>query len=197
MNKNRYNELLKEVFQNEKSKKMDWSFDNFLLQIPENQPKQSFLFKKIIYWAAAASVLLIIGLFFTAKPKIEKQKPQIFSIYNNSELKTKKLSQDVFVNQDFNKNQSKTVNRKPLINDNSPVISEQSENKEAEIEIKYQPEYVTINGEPVSDEQKADSITRQALMFFAQNFEHSTDGIEILNQNIKSVNNLIINILKL
>ena len=61
------------------------------------------------------------------------------------------------------------------------------------IENEYNSEYVTVNGKPVYDKQKADSIAIQALMLLAQNLERSKEAVEIFKQNINSINNLINN----
>jgi hypothetical protein len=190
MKTDKYNKLLDEVFQNEKSKKMDWSFDDFIAQTSKNKPKKSISFRKITYWAAAASVLLIIGIgfYFNNKPNI------------NNDFIAEVKSENI-IEQNIAEEKSDT----PIVEKEETSINLAQKNTKHEntqnIENEYNSEYVTVNGKPVYDKQEADSIAIQALTLLAQNIEQSKEIIETSNQNIKqninSINNLITKALQL
>ena len=182
MKTEKYNKLLDEVFQSEKSKKMDWSFDDFIAQTSKNKQKKSIPFRKISYWAVAASVLLIIGIgfYFNNKPNIGND--------FIAEVKSENI---------IEQNIAEEKNDTPIVKkeDTSINLAQKSTKNEntQNIENEYNSEYVTVNGKPVYNKQEADSIAIQALMLLAQNLERSKEAVEIFKQNINSINNLINN----
>ena len=190
MKTEKYNKLLDEVFQSEKSKKMDWSFDDFIAQTSKNKQKKSIPFRKISYWAVAASVLLIIGIgfYFNNKPNI------------NDEFIAKVIPENV-IEQNIiaDENNTQIVEKEEI---SIKIAQNNDESKEiANNKNEYNSEYVTVNGKPVYNKQEADSIAIEVLTLLAQNLEQSKEIIETSNQNIKqninSINNLITKALQL
>lgn len=160
------------VLKEEKTQKMDWSFEDFLaVAEPKTTPKiVSLPFKRTLYWAVASVALIICGtLVFkptsTVKPtQYADKKTQHKTNGTDTLIPTEiiKVEQPILAEKIVEKSHLKPTKKTP-IPDEQPT---------------YNPEYVVINGKPIYDLEEAKEVTINSLNLFANNVEKSVSEMD-------------------
>lgn len=173
------NDPLFNALKAEQQQEMNWSFDDFLSVVEQEEPVKRvgvFTFRKMVYWAAAsvAAVLFGASLFIynsaPEKPKFVKHEVKQDVIPTPTETPDEQPSEEVVtdaIEQPIRKPKKAITSRKPS-GQKKPQPSEQT----------YNPEYVVINGKPIYDLEEAKELTMSSLNLLTSNVEKSVSTME-------------------
>lgn len=163
----------------EQEQKMDWSFDDFMSVVEQEEPVKRvgvFTFRKMVYWAAASVAVVVFGtsvFLFNGtleKPKLVqhqvKQDPIPAPKETPEEQPSEVLIQDTY-EQPIRKPKKAPASQKPSGQKN-PQPNEST----------YNPEYVVINGKPIYDLEEAKELTMSSLNLLTSNVEKSVSSME-------------------
>ncbi|WP_104385163.1 hypothetical protein [Sphingobacterium sp. HMA12] len=198
-------ELFFQLLDQEKSVKMDWSFDEF-----ENQIKAD---KKIIRWrannwikyTAAAILLAVMGFAFylsqepTTDPPVladqQIKKPQETSAKDVTAHNEATAHSDVeiIVSGDKKRSTMLAANTSKHFNQRVPSKKIMANKKKVvqslqQMEDGYQADYVVLNGKPVANEEEAVELTLKSLGLLANNLENGVDKAMNIKQMSISIN---------
>ena len=199
---NNENDSFFETLKEEKEVKMELSFDDFMTKVEENQPKviEKSKTKEFSLWkisGVAASILLVVGLFFflnqtnkiedhqeivkTIEPnkkavevvknkeeKIVKEPDSAISEPSNIEIKHE-VSQFVKVTKSI-----KQENKKSTI---QPIEQEITKPESAE---EYSSDFVIVNGQPVENMEEAKALAYSTMKLFSKNVDQGAKAIRQL-----------------
>ena len=221
--KNESTDSIFEFFKDEKQEKMDWDFDNFL----EKANAQESEAEKIIpistskvgqkkmanyVWMAAASVVLLVGLYFAFNQntrlevvdehlvqEIQKQKNDFLA--ETSVAANSKSPDSVTASKDSVQAESpastNSIDEKKLMDQILPKkgrIKKITRERYAENESvkstnkahqnQYQESYVTVNGQKIKDEQEAIDITKYSVQLLADKMSKSIATARVQENSI-------------
>ena len=170
---NNENDSFFETLKEEKEVKMGLNFDDFMTKVEENQPKiiEKSKSKEFFLWkisGIAASILLIVGLFFFLNQtnKIEHYQEIVKTIEpNNIEIKHE-VSQFVKETKSI-----KQENKKSTI---QPIEQEIIKPESAE---KYSSDFVIVNGQPVENMEEAKALAYSTMKLFSKNVDQGAKAI--------------------
>jgi len=190
----------------EKNLKMEWSFEDFESNINESKKGNMWWNDSWIKYAAAAVLLMSIGLALflnqqsaiqsplLAKKEINDLKPadngpvghqrtEIVHPHTEDRIQVIKRTKTLQT--------AETVKR--------PKIGKQTESRavkkevateslESETAASYQADYVVLNGKPVANEQEAVELTLKSLGLLANNLENGVDKAMNIKQMSITIN---------
>ena len=203
--KNESTDSIFEFFKDEKQEKMDWDFDNFL----EKANAQESEAEKIIpistskvgqkkmanyVWMAAASVVLLVGLYFAFKQKNDflaetsvaanskspdsvtasKDSVQAESPASTNSIDEKKLMDQILPK----KGRIKKITRERYAENESVKSTNKAHQNQ------YQESYVTVNGQKIKDEQEAIDITKYSVQLLADKMSKSIATARVQENSI-------------
>ena len=197
--RNNENDSFFETLKGEKEVKMELSFDNFMTKVEENQPKviEESKSKEFFLWkisGIAASILLVVGLFFFLNQTnnvehhqeivktIEPNKKEV-KVVKNKEEKTVEKPNTVIsepsnieikleVSQFVKETKSiKQENKKSTI---QPIEQEIIKPESAE---GYSSDFVIVNGQPVENMEEAKALAYSTMKLFSKNVDQGAKAI--------------------
>lgn len=199
-----------EFFKEEREEKMNWDFDNFLDEVSKQQESAKHIpisnvkpekKKTNFVWLAAASVLLLFGLYFgyTENTKmdsvdtqlaneIQKQRKEFFE--ENQLAANTSAPDSVTASKDSirveNPASTNSIDEKKLmdqilskkgrikkINRERYAQNENSTHNQPSQKVRYEETYVTVNGEKIKDPQEAIDITKYSVQLLADKMSKS------------------------
>lgn len=162
------------VLKEEKSNEMDWDFDAFLEHVEEQETTQKagvFRFRKVVYWAAASVVLVIVCSLLFLQNDTAHQVPMAKNVKPVTQPEeTSEPKEEVIT-----PIQVATVER-PVAK--KTVKKPQHKKTPFSDETTYHPEYVVINGKPIYDLEEAKQLTLSSLNMLTNNVEKSVSTME-------------------
>ena len=199
---NNENDSFFETLKEEKEVKMGLNFDDFMTKVEENQPKiiEKSKSKEFFLWkisGIAASILLIVGLFFFLNQTnnvehhqeivktIEPNKKEV-EVVKNKEEKTVEKPNTVIsepnnieikheVSQFVKETKSiKQENKKSTI---QPIEQEITKPESAE---EYSSDFVIVNGQPVENMEEAKALVYSTMKLFSKNVDQGAKAIRQL-----------------
>lgn len=221
--KNESTDSIFEFFKEEKQEKMDWDFDNFLEKANAQESEDEKIIqistskvgqrrKSNYVWMAAASVILLVGLYFGLNQnqqeddvdaqlaqEIQKQKNDFLAetsvAANTKSPDSATASKDSI--QAENPASTNSIDEKKLMDQILPkkgrikkITRERyAENKPIKTSNKtqqnqYQESYVTVNGQKIKDEQEAIDITKYSVQLLADKMSKSIATARIQENSI-------------
>ncbi|WP_294185909.1 hypothetical protein [uncultured Sphingobacterium sp.] len=190
----------------EKSLKMEWSFEDF-------EGKSNEIKKENIWWnyswikyAAAAVLLMSIGLALFLNQQSAIQSP----LLAEKEINNRKPADNVPVEHPSTEivhppaedriqvvKRTKTLQTAETVK--RPRVEKQTENGigkkevateslESKTAVAYQADYVVLNGKPVTNEQEAVELTLKSLGLLANNLENGVDKAMNIKQMSITIN---------
>ena len=191
----------------EKEVKMDWSFADFESQINEDQKYSVWWNRSWVKYAAAAVLLMTVGLALFLNQESAIQEP-VIAKKEMKELKPadKKLPDDQNIdtavpnlNDGLSTRESRKAMRtaetfkRPKVkrpakkewNVKKDVVAESLESTTGEA---YQADYVVLNGKPVANEEEAVELTLKSLGLLANNLENGVDKAMNIKQMSITIN---------
>jgi len=190
----------------EKNTTMDWSFEDFQSEINEDKKRIVWWNNRWIKYAAAAMLLMAIGIALFLNQESTTQVP----VLAEKEMKARKPVDKKLIEQQnaeagvSNSNDgsrsvesgrslqlAKTVKRPKV----KKQAMEWTEKKEMVAEglqsvesASYQADYVVLNGKPVANEQEAVELTLKSLGLLANNLENGVDKAMNIKQMSITIN---------
>ncbi|WP_413533595.1 hypothetical protein [Empedobacter brevis] len=188
-----------ETLKDEKEIKMELSFDDFMTKVEENQPKvlDKSKTKEFTLWkisGIAASVLIVVGLFFFLNQTNESQKNQEIvktiepqkkelEVVNNKEEKAEE--KPIFTNSKINNIETKdevveivkVTKSIKKENKKSNIQSIESEIKSSENTEEYSSDFVIVNGQPVENLEEAKALAYSTMKLFSKNVDQGVKAI--------------------
>lgn len=191
----------------EKEVKMDWSFADFESQINEDQKYSVWWNRSWVKYAAAAVLLMTIGLSLflnqesiiqgpvlakkeTKEPKPANKKPlgdqniEIAVPNNNDGVSMEDSRKAMRTAETFKRPKVKRPAKKEW-NVKKDVVAESLESTTGEA---YQADYVVLNGKPVANEEEAVELTLKSLGLLANNLENGVDKAMNIKQMSITIN---------
>lgn len=195
---NNENDSFFETLKEEKEVKMELSFDDFMTKVEENQPKviekskaKEFSLLKIS--GIAASILLVVGLFFFLNQtnKIEDHQEIVKTIEPNKkdvevvnkEEKTGEEPNTVISepnNIEIKHEVSQFVKETKSIkqeNKKSTIQPIEQEIIKAESAEEYSSDFVIVNGQPVENMEEAKALAYSTMKLFSKNVDQGAKAI--------------------
>lgn len=221
--KNESTDSIFEFFKEEKQEKMDWDFDSFLEKanaqesedekiIPISAPRIGQKKKSNYVWLAAASVILLVGLYiaFNQNTRLEVDDAQLAQevqkqkndfLAETSVAANTKSPDSVTASKDSvqaeNPASTNSIDEKKLMDQILPkkgrikkITRERyAENEPVKTSNKmqqnqYQESYVTVNGQKIKDEQEAIDITKYSVQLLADKMSKSIATARIQENSI-------------
>lgn len=188
--KNKDEDSFFEVLREEKEIKMDFNFDDFMTKVEENQPKEIEKSKgnQHFLWqisGIAASVLIVIGLFFFFNQSKEEEKiPAIVKTIESKktaeqavkpiEVKKEIVSNQPTVREEVEEIQKITKTIKEKKSTIQPIEQEITKPESAE---EYSSDFVVVNGQPVENIEEAKVLAYTTMKLFSKNVDQGAKAI--------------------
>lgn len=159
----------------EQQQEMDWSFDDFLSVVEQEEPVKRvgvFTVRKMVYWAAASVAVVLFGasLFINnstlEKPKLVKHEVKQDPVSVQREEPEEQLTEEP----------TNVIPEQPVRKPKKAITYQQK--KPQPNESTYNPEYVVINGKPIYDLEEAKELTMSSLNLLTSNVEKSVSSME-------------------
>lgn len=172
-------EFFTDFVKKEREVKMDFSFDDFMEKVEENESKK--LEPKKIYFInwfssiAACGLILLGTIYFFKNSETEVPQSQIEIVQHNLDIKeTENLAKE--------KVDYKTEIDNQLVEreKNTIVHSTKKSKPSSQIivdEVEIEEELVVVNGENVYDTQRAQEIALDALQLFVSNLDRGSEAV--------------------
>ncbi len=195
-------ELFFQLLDEEKKVKMDWSFEDFESQVMGDKKVIRWWNNAWIKYAAAAILLMIVGLSVylnqeqavqpsvianRADKDVQKSPAEELTANNKADLQS---NAEIPIKKDKNSSamlRTKTfkqqVPSKRMLEKKQKVIQSLQH-----MEDTYQADYVVLNGKPVSNEEEAVELTLRSLGLLASNLENGVDKAMNIKQMSISIN---------
>ncbi|NGF74658.1 hypothetical protein G5B10_02125 [Fluviicola sp. SGL-29] len=159
----------------EQQQEMNWSFDEFLSVVEQEEPVKRvgvFTFRKMVYWAAASVAAVFFGAsLFMYNSTLEKPKLVKHEVKQDPVMIPEETPDEQPTEEPTNVLPEQPV-RKP-----KKAITYQKK-KPQPSESAYNPEYVVINGKPIYDLEEAKELTMSSLNLLTSNVEKSVSSME-------------------
>lgn len=182
MKTDKYQDKYDEIIRSMRDEKLDWTFEEFIKNASETPIITHKSHRKpIVWWASiAACAIILIGVGVLMRKQNAADKPQVLA---KTEVVTYKdnaqpsNSRNVARTVSSNKEHTKTLADTKPVKQKSEQTRHETSPKENETAPKqtttsdYQPSYVTINGQQITDEAEAIAATEQALNAFGSNMD--------------------------
>lgn len=190
----------------EKNFKMEWSFEDFESKSNESKKGKTWWNDSWIKYAAAAVLLMSIGLALFLNQQSAIQSP----LLAEKEINDLKPADNVPVEYQSTEivhpptedriqviKRTKTLQTAETVK--RPKVGKQTKNRavkkevaterlESETAASYQADYVVLNGKPVANEQEAVELTLKSLGLLANNLENGVDKAMNIKQMSITIN---------
>lgn len=175
MRSDKYQSKYDETIRQMRDEKMDWTFDDFLEKASATPPMVAHKSKKVALWwlSAAACGVVLIGVLVALKAPKTPTAPVTFAKTQREKPVDRPLVAAI----------SEAIPAKPTSENNErhshkthekaikALASTSVEAPRDTSTTRYDPSYVTINGQPVANEAEAIACTKQALMALSDNID--------------------------
>lgn len=190
----------------EKDVKMDWSFADFESQINDDKKYIVWWNRSWVKYAAAAVLLMTIGLALflnqesaiqgpvIAKKEIKELKPGDKKLLEDQNIETADRNINDGISLEDSRKAMRTAEtfkrrkEKKQAKDwtvKKEVVTESLESTAGE---SYQADYVVLNGKPVANEEEAVELTLKSLGLLANNLENGVDKAMNIKQMSITIN---------